>query len=99
MEPKPIPRKALEALAPGTAMPTVFQGPPDSGIGDLEILIVEDLRAVLQGKPPISARWISWWQPSEEEVEQLKKGAPIRLEIIGATQINPMRIEVGSDID
>lgn len=98
MQPLPIPRKALES---GAGTPAVFTAPEgeENKVGELQVLIVEDMRSVLLNQPPKSARFISWWEPSDEERSQIIKGAAIRLEILGATHINPMRIEVGSDID
>jgi hypothetical protein len=97
MEPIPVPEKLLQSRA---GQRLVFDPPPGSEtVGKLEIFLVEDMRALLQGGLPEPARWISWWQPSDKERELLCKGAPIRLEISGATQINPMSLKVGRDID
>lgn len=104
MEPKPIPAKLTQQ---GTGMPLKFKGPEGSDIGDLEILNLthpDQMRAILLGQepphPPGSMDyWISWWQPSEIELEKLKKGAPVRLTFIGATHINPMMLDVGYDLE
>lgn len=98
MEPKPIPERIIRQ---GIGQPMHF-GPPEGKedeVGDLFILLLEDMKALLQGRKPDSARWVSWWQPTEEEREAIAKGGMVRLTILGATQINPMMLDVASGLE
>lgn len=96
MEPREIPKAILEK---GIGVPLTFVGPEGTDIGELQVLILEDMRAVLEGRPPTSAKFISWWQPNEDERKRLMDGAPIRLTIIGATHVNPMSLEVTATLE
>jgi hypothetical protein len=105
LHPKPIPRKLIEQ---GVGLPMKF-GPPqgDDSVGDLEVLNIThpaQIRAILLGKPPpfppgSQDFWISWWEPDEEERGKIAKGLPVRVTILGATQINPMQLDVGNNLD
>jgi hypothetical protein len=98
MEPRAVPESIV---AHGIGVPLTFIRPEgaDPPVGDLQVIVLEDLRAVLEGRLPKSAKFISWWEPSEEERHKIAAGAPIRLVIIGATHINPMSITVGSTLE
>lgn len=105
MEPRPIPQKYLDQ---GVGIPMSFAAPEglEDEIGSLDILVIahpEQMRAMLLGmEPPFEPGskdfWISWWQPSQEEVKKIVQGAPIRLTFVGATVINPMQIGVGVNL-
>lgn len=98
MIPKPIPAKLIREHI---GIPAKFTAPPgkEDEIGDLEVLMLEDTRAILQGAEPSIGVFVSWWSPSAEEIKKLNNGAPVRLSIIGATHINPMNIEVANDLE
>lgn len=102
MNPIPVPLKLIQQGV-GTQMTFTSEEP---GVGDLEILVIPNptsLRRLLQGEDMTlddgADLWTSWWEPSEEERRQIALGAPIRLTIIGAIGISPMRITVGHGLD
>jgi hypothetical protein len=98
MIPKPIPTKLIEQ---GIGQPRVYTAPPgeESEVGDLNVLFLEDAAALLQGRMPNKHRVVCWWEPSDLEKQRISKGVAVRLTIIGATEINPMVIDVGSDLE
>ncbi len=71
--PEGMEREGLERVTYGPP-----QGVPDSECGTLETLQGTYLGGVFDGSPAV----VSYWKPSEEEIELLKQGRPVEFVIL-----------------